>query len=72
VAVVATASDLAGGGVLSFAWTATAGTLTDPAAGSTVYTCSSAGAQTIVLTVTDDHPGSSCSATFLLPVGCLP
>ncbi len=72
IAIQATASDPDGTGVISFDWNATAGTFNAAFASSVLYTCSTVGAQTIVLTVTDDQPTSSCSATFLLPVTCLP
>jgi hypothetical protein len=70
--VAATASDSDPGDVLSFAWAAGAGTFDDPAAPSTRYVCTSAGAETLVLTVNDHHTPSSCTMTFLLPVTCLP
>ena len=71
VSVAASASEPDGMGVPSFAWSATAGTFADPAAASTLYTCSVAGTQTIVLGVTGGQPPTSCTTTFLLPVTCL-
>jgi hypothetical protein len=71
VSLAVTASDPEGTAVPSFTWVATGGTFSDPSAGSTLYTCSTAGTQTISLTVTDQVP-SGCSTTFLLPVTCLP
>ena len=71
VSVVVTASDPDGAAVPSLAWFATAGTFGHTTPGSTVYTCSTAGTQTIFLTVTDQVP-SGCSTTFSLPVTCLP
>ena len=46
--VAATASDSDPGDVPSFAWTAGAGAFDDPAAQSTRYLCTSAGAETLV------------------------
>jgi hypothetical protein len=69
--VAATASDSDPGDVPSFAWAAGAGSFDDPAAPSTRYICTSAGAETLVLTVDDHHAPSSCTVTFLIPVTCL-
>ena len=71
IAVGAVASDVDPADPLSFSWTATAGTFTDPAATSTLYVCTEVGAQTLVLSVADHHPSSSCVLTFLVPVLCL-
>jgi hypothetical protein len=71
VSVAVTAGDPDGTAVPSLAWVATGGKFSDTTAGSTLYTCSTAGTQTIFLTVTDQVP-SGCSTTFLLPVTCLP
>jgi hypothetical protein len=71
IAVGATASDVDPADPLSFSWTATAGTFSDPAAISTLYVCTDVGAQTLVLSVADHHPSSSCVLTFLVPVSCL-
>ncbi len=71
IAVGATASDVDPADPLSFSWTATAGTFSDPAATSTLYVCTNVGAQTLVLSVADHHPSSSCVLTFLVPVSCL-
>jgi hypothetical protein len=69
--VTATASDPDPGDALSFAWTATAGTFGDAAVASTSYVCTTAGSETLVLTVDDHHQPSSCQVTFLVPVTCL-
>lgn len=71
VSLVVAASDPGGTASPSLAWLATAGTFSDTTARSTLYTCSTAGTNTIFLTVTDQVP-SGCSTTFLLPVTCLP
>jgi hypothetical protein len=70
--VTATASDPDPGDVLSFAWSAAAGTFADATASSTAYVCTTAGNETLVLTVDDHHQPSSCQVTFLVPVTCLP
>ena len=70
--VAATASDSDPRDALSFAWATGAGTFDDPAAQSTRYLCSSAGTETLVLTVDDHHAPSPCTVTFILPVTCLP
>lgn len=71
IAVAATGSDPDPGDVLSFSWVASGGAFGAPGSPSTYYVCSSAGAQTLVLTVDDNHAPRSCSETFLLPVTCL-
>ena len=71
VSLVVTASDPDGTALPSLTWAASAGTFSDTTAGSTLYTCSTAGTQTIFVTVTDQVP-AGCSTTFLLPVTCLP
>jgi|HubBroStandDraft_5_1064220.scaffolds.fasta_scaffold155264_2 hypothetical protein len=72
ISVAATASDTDPGDVVSFSWTASAGTFGDPTAPSTYYLCTTAGAQTLVLDVDDHHVPTSCAETFLLPITCLP
>jgi hypothetical protein len=71
VSVAVTARDPGGTAVPTLAWVATGGKFSDTTARSTLYTCSTAGTQTIFLTVTGETP-SGCSTTFLLPVTCLP
>lgn len=71
VSIVATSSAFDGTDVPSCTWVATGGVLSDTIGGSTRYTCSVVGSQTVVLTVNEPVlPG--CSTTFLLPVTCLP
>jgi hypothetical protein len=72
IAVAATGSDPDPGDVLSFSWAASVGTFGAPTSPSTYYLCTSVGAQTLVLTVDDNHLPRSCTETFLLPVECLP
>jgi hypothetical protein len=71
ISVTAAGSDTDPGDVLSFSWTASAGSFVDPTASSTDYVCTTAGAQTLVLQVNDNHVPTSCTETFLLPVTCL-
>jgi hypothetical protein len=62
---------------LTFTWTATNGTFAQPtstATGSgtstTKYTCTTIGAQTLTVTVTDNHVPSTCSVHQDFPVNC--
>ena len=71
VSIVATSSLSEGTDVPSFTWVATGGVLSDTIGGSTRYTCSVVGSQTVILTV-NDPVLAGCSTTFLLPVTCLP
>ncbi len=64
------ASDSDPGDLLSFAWTATAGTFGDPASPSTGYSCGAESQPTITLKISDDHAPSACSVSLLLPVIC--
>ena len=71
IAVAATGSDPDPGDVLSFSWAASTGTFEAPTSPSTSYVCTNVGAQTLVLTVDDNHAPRSCTETYLLPVSCL-
>jgi len=55
---------------LSYAWIATAGSFADPSAASTVYRCTTVGAQTLTLTVSDQQSSPACAATATFLVGC--
>jgi hypothetical protein len=59
------------GEVLSYKWTATGGSFADSTALATKYTCTVAGAQTITLTVTDNHVPTSCPTSITIPVNCI-
>lgn len=72
VTLTVTGSDPDPADVLSYAWSASAGTFADAAEASTYYVCTTAGAETLVLTVDDHHQPSPCQVTFLVPVTCLP
>jgi hypothetical protein len=69
VSIVAIAES-SGTNVPAYSWAATGGYFSGTNAGSTLYTCSRAGAQTIFLTVSYAAL-PDCSTTFLLPVSCL-
>src|SRR6185295_17287774 len=60
----------AGPSPLSFGWTATGGTLSDPAAQNPTFTCVSPGSVTVKLSVSDGDPGASCPATAIAQVTC--
>jgi hypothetical protein len=59
------------GEVLTYAWSSTGGTFADPAAQSTKFTCKVSGAQTLTLTVTDNHTPTSCPTSVQIPVNCV-
>jgi len=65
-ALTSNASDL-NGDTLTVAWSATSGTFADAAAGNTTYTCGSAGAQTLTVTVDD---GKGCTNSKTVSVTC--
>jgi len=56
---------------LSYAWIATAGAFVDPSAAATLYTCTTAGAQTLTLTVRDGASSPPCAATASFLVSCV-
>ncbi len=55
-----------GGGTLTYAWTATAGSFADPAAAGTSYACSAAGAQTLTIKASN----GTCSDSLSMSVTC--
>lgn len=55
---------------LSYSWSATGGVFSDASMAATTYTCTSLGAQSITLTVTEGTPPSACSTTTVFHVGC--
>jgi hypothetical protein len=59
------------GDVLSYAWVATAGAFLDPSAGETSYVCTTAGPQTLTLTLRDQQSSPTCAATASFLVSCL-
>jgi hypothetical protein len=69
VGVVASSPD--GSDPLSYDWSATAGTFLDASAAHTLYVCTTAGAQTLTLTVRDDVSSPACAATASFLVSCV-
>jgi hypothetical protein len=71
VSVSATAHDPdSGPSPLTFAWTATSGTFTDPSSLNTRFVCTTAGSATLTLTVSDGDTASGCPATSSVTVTC--
>lgn len=68
VGVVASSPD--GSDPLSYDWIATAGTFLDASAADTLYVCTTAGPQTLTLTVRDDGSSPACAATASFLVSC--
>jgi hypothetical protein len=65
VSVTAVDSDSAD--VLSYAWSAGAGTFAAPTAASTTYTCGAAGTQTLQVSVSDNHMPTPCTVNISFP-----
>ncbi len=57
------------GDALSYTWTATDGSFSTPNAANTSYTCASAGAKTLTMTVTDG-PSRGCTKTAAIMITC--
>jgi hypothetical protein len=71
IALSASAHDSdAGPSPLSFGWTASAGTLSDPGARNPTFTCTTPGSVTLQLTVSDGDPLPSCADTATARVAC--
>jgi hypothetical protein len=70
--VAASAFDPQPGRSLTYEWAATEGTFEDLEAPATVYSCGPAGAQTLMITVSDNHQRAPCSAAVTIPVMCKP
>ena len=71
VALAAAAHDSdAGPSPLAFAWSASAGTLSDPTAQNPTFNCTTPGTATVSLTVSDGDPAASCAATLSAQVNC--
>jgi hypothetical protein len=67
-----TATDANSGEVVSYAWTATAGSFADPTSSTTNYICGTAGTETLTVTITDNHKPTACSVSASFPpVTCL-
>jgi hypothetical protein len=67
ITVGATASDLDAGDMLTFAWTATGGSFVAAGSASTGFNCTTPGAQTLTITVSDGH----CTDSATIPVTCV-
>ena len=65
------ASDADTTDVLSYAWTATAGTFVAGTSAATDYTCTTAGTQTLTVTVSDNHGTTPCTAVQTFPINCV-
>ncbi|HZL17456.1 MAG TPA: hypothetical protein VFG23_06895 [Polyangia bacterium] len=65
------ASSPEGSDPLSYVWMATAGTFLDASAADTRYVCTTAGPQTLTLTVRDDVSSPACAATASFLVSCV-
>ncbi|HEX3762123.1 MAG TPA: PKD domain-containing protein [Kofleriaceae bacterium] len=71
IALTAAAHDSdAGPSPLSFGWTTTSGTLSDPTARNPTFTCTTPGTATVRLTVSDGDPAASCADTSVAQVTC--
>jgi hypothetical protein len=73
--VSAAASDADTTETLTYAWTASNGSFTDPSKGTTQYKCTTVGMQTLTITVTDNHMAANplsqnCSVSQILKVNC--
>jgi hypothetical protein len=70
----ASATDADANDLLTYSWTATAGTFTSPdgsaTSSTTQYRCTTAGLQTVTVTVTDNHVPANCSVSQTLPINC--
>ncbi|MEM7136353.1 MAG: PKD domain-containing protein, partial [Myxococcota bacterium] len=60
----------ANGDPIDFLWTATNGTITDPTAPATTYTCDTLGTHTITITVSDDN-FVNCNSSVSGIINCL-
>jgi hypothetical protein len=71
IALAATAHDTdAGPSPLVFAWTTSAGTLSDSTAQNPTITCSTPGIATVSLKVSDGDPAATCADTLSTQVNC--
>jgi hypothetical protein len=69
IALAASGSDLGGGAKLSFAWTATGGTLANPAVANTSFTCPAVGGpQKLTVSVSSGDP--ACASGTTIEVVC--
>jgi hypothetical protein len=69
--VAASATDADPADVLTYAWTASAGTFDDASKAVTDYTCASPGSVTLDVVVSDNHGSSPCTASVSFVVHCV-
>ena len=55
---------------ITYSWTGTGGTIANPNAASTTYTCGEVGEQMITITISDDNP-EYCMDDWTVPVTCV-
>lgn len=60
----------AGANPLQYMWSASAGTFSDSTAPTSIYTCSTAGAQLLRASVTDNHRRVPCADVISIQVTC--
>ena len=58
------------GGAIAYLWTGTGGSIADPNAASTTYTCGEVGEHAITITVSDDD-FEFCTDDLSVPVTCV-
>jgi len=58
------------GDPIAYLWTGTGGSIADPNAASTTYTCGEVGEQTITITISDDD-FEHCTDDATFPVTCV-
>jgi hypothetical protein len=71
IAISASAHDSdAGPSPLTYAWTASSGTLSSASASNPTFTCTAPGTATLGLTVSDGDPAATCADTLTAQVNC--
>jgi hypothetical protein len=70
IGVSATASDPDRGDVVSFSWSPAA-RFVNPSSAATSYSCTTAGRQTLTLTIADSHRPTPCTVKVTLEVDCI-
>lgn len=71
IALAGSAHDTdSGPSALSYAWTASSGTLSSATAQNPTFTCTTVGMATITLSVSDGDPAASCADTVTAQVNC--
>jgi hypothetical protein len=71
VSLSATAHDADNGPMpLSYQWSASSGTFSNPAIASPTFSCTAAGTEVLTLTVSDGYPDPTCPATATISIVC--